>query len=115
MQKQFSLCLIAAMFAALGAQAEVRLTMSEATKAAIEQPRPEYAPIARQMRVTGDVVVEAHINVKGSVDDVKVVSGNAMLTPPVVAAVKRWKFSPATENGAPAAAVATLKFIFSLN
>lgn len=106
--------LILALAAAAPLAAEVHVSMSEATKAAVDKPHPEYSPIARQMRVSGEVVVEATINEKGTVDEVKVVSGNAMLTPSVVTAVKRWKFTPFQENGAPTRAIATLRFAFTL-
>lgn len=94
--------------------AELHVSMAEATKAAVEKPHPEYPTVARQMRVSGEVIVEASINEKGTVDEVKVVSGNAMLTQSVVSAVKRWKFTPFQENGAPARAIATLRFGFTL-
>jgi|HigsolmetaAR201D_1030396.scaffolds.fasta_scaffold18708_2 TonB family C-terminal domain len=97
------------------AKAELRLTMAEATQAAISSPRPEYSPIAQKMKVSGEVVVEARISETGTVEDVKVISGNALLTPNVVKTVKDWKFKPFQENGAPTQAVATLKFNFKMN
>jgi len=92
----------------------MRLTMAEAMKQAVEAPRPEYSPLARQMKVSGDVEVELRINDRGTVDEVKVISGNPLLTQPVLKTVKEWKFTPFKQDGEPAAVVTNLKFAFKL-
>ena len=94
--------------------AEMRVTSDDAMKAAIQKSQPEYPPMARQMHITGKVDVEITIESDGSVADVKVVSGNALLTPAVVSAVKKWKFTPFTSNGEPSKAVAALGFEFKI-
>ncbi len=101
-----TLCLLIALSNGL-AQAELRVSMSEALKAAVKRPSPTYSPIAKQMRVSGDVDVEVSISKAGDVENVKVLSGNALLTAPVVKAVKEWKFSPFASE-----AVTQLKFTF---
>jgi TonB family protein len=101
-----SLCLLIAVSSGL-AQAELRVSMAEALKAAVKRPSPSYSPIAKQMRVAGDVEVEVSITKDGDVDNVKVLSGNALLTAPVVKTVKEWKFSPFASE-----AVTQLKFTF---
>lgn len=101
-----TLCLLIALSSGL-AQAELRVSMSEALKAAVKRPSPTYSPIAKQMRVSGDVDVEVSISKTGDVENVKVLSGNALLTAPVVKAVKEWKFSPFASE-----AVTQLKFTF---
>jgi TonB family protein len=97
---------------ALPAAAEVRVTHADAVKNAVRKPNPEYSAMARQMRIQGDVEVEVKIGEAGDVGDVKVVTGNPMLSATVVKAVKDWKFTPFTEDGKAAAAVANLKFSF---
>ncbi|MDX2151022.1 MAG: energy transducer TonB [Bryobacteraceae bacterium] len=106
------LALVTLSFAVTEGRAIVKVPPPEAFKAAIEQPKPEYNPIAKRLRVGGEVVVEASVDETGAVTDVKVVSGNALLSQTVVKAVKDWKFTPFKENGAPSPAVATLKFTF---
>lgn len=101
-----SLCLLLAVSGGL-AQAELRVSMAEALKAAVKRPNPAYSPIAKQMRVAGDVEVEVSITKDGDVENVKVLSGNALLTAPVVKTVKEWKFSPFASE-----AVTQLKFTF---
>lgn len=93
-------------------QAEIRVSFAEAIKAAVEKPTPEYSPIARQMKVTGRVEVEATVLPNGQVESVKVISGNPLLTQATVNAVKRWKFQPFTQNGEPTRALAQLSFEF---
>ncbi len=91
---------------------EVRVGNAEAVKAAVQKPQPEVSPIARQMKVAGRVEVEASIAEDGTVDAVRVISGNPLLTSSTVNAVKKWKFTPFQENGAAAKAVAILAFDF---
>jgi len=106
-------CVLAmALTAALPLAAEVRITHADAVKNAVKKPNPEYSAMARQMRIQGDVEVEVKIGEAGDVADVKVVTGNPMLSATVVKAVKDWKFTPFTEDGKAAAAVANLKFSF---
>ena len=100
--------------AAIPAMAETRVAQSEAMRAVVKKTQPEYNPIARQMRIQGDVEVEARVSDAGEVVDVKVLSGNALLTATVVKAVRDWRFQPFQENGKPSQAVATLRFTFKL-
>ncbi|MGH9627627.1 MAG: energy transducer TonB [Bryobacteraceae bacterium] len=93
-------------------QADVRVTMSDALKAAVSKPSPDYSPVARQMKVSGAVEVEATIAPDGTVENVKVLTGNPLLTSSAVKAVKNWKFTPFTVDGEPSRAVALLKFNF---
>lgn len=92
----------------------MRVAPAEGIKAAVRKPTPEYNPLARQMKIQGEVLVDVHINEKGDVEEVLVVTGNAMLTPNVVKTVKDWKFTPFVQRGKPAAAVTQLSFVFKL-
>jgi protein TonB len=92
--------------------AEVRVTTTEAMKAAVSKPQPEYSAVARQMKISGKVAVEAVVNTAGAVESVKAVTGNPLLTQSAISAVQKWKFTPFAENGAPAKAIVTLTFDF---
>jgi TonB family protein len=94
--------------------AEMRVGAQEAMKAAVKKVHPDYNPIAKQMRVQGDVEVEARVSDAGEVTEVNVLTGNALLTPTVIKAVKDWRFQPFQENGKPIQALATLRFTFKL-
>jgi periplasmic protein TonB len=95
-----------------GAEDRKKVTQAEANSAAVTKVTPEYPPIAKQLRLSGSVEVEANISEDGTVEDVKVVSGNPVLTRAATAAVAKWRFKPFTANGAPVKAVASLTFDF---
>jgi len=105
---------IAVLLAALGLGAEMKVGTNEGVRAAVKKTQPEYNPVAKQMRVQGDVEVEAQVDDKGDVTGVKVVSGNALLTAGVVKAVKEWKFTPFSESGKNVPALVSLRFSFKL-
>ena len=55
---------------------------------------PVYPEIAKRMKISGMVKVEATVDAQGKVTEVKEVSGNHMLAMAAVDAVKQWKFVP---------------------
>lgn len=88
----------------------VRVTEGEAKKALVTRSEPEYPAIARQMHLTGRVVLDIFIDEQGKVEKVQPVSGNQLLTGSAVSAVKKWKFSSFQGKKA----VTTLAFDFKL-
>jgi TonB family protein len=99
---------------AIGAAAEMKVATADGVKAAVKKVQPEYNPLAKQMRVQGEVEVEARVTESGDVDGVKVVSGNSLLTPGVIKAVKEWKFTPFTDGSKNVPASVSLRFNFKL-
>jgi TonB family protein len=63
--------------------------------------RPVYPYAARRKGVEGAVVLLASVNADGSVDSVRVISGNTQLAPSAVEAVKQWRYDPYYANGQP--------------
>jgi TonB family protein len=55
---------------------------------------PVYPEIAKRMKISGAVTIEATVDAEGKVTAVKTVSGNRMLSPAAEEAVKKWKFEP---------------------
>lgn len=53
---------------------------------------PIYPDIAKRMRVSGSVDVEATVDPAGNVSDAKAVGGNRLLAPAAEDAVRKWKF-----------------------
>jgi protein TonB len=90
----------------------VKMTEQEVRQAATTKVDPEYPAVARQIRVTGEVVVDVVIGPAGNVESVKVVRGNTLLTNAAISAVKRWKFTPQTAAGKPVGVEANLSFSF---
>jgi TonB family protein len=64
------------------------------TRKAKKTTAPVYPALAAKMRVEGTVRVEAVINDAGNVEDVKVISGHALLASAAVDAVKKWQYEP---------------------
>jgi TonB family protein len=56
---------------------------------------PVYPEIAKRMKITGVVKVEATVDADGKVTDVKTLSGSHTLSPAAEEAVRKWKFAPA--------------------
>ncbi len=56
---------------------------------------PTYPEIAKRMRVSGTVKLEAAVDAQGKVTDVKELSGNHVLALAAKEALMQWKFEPA--------------------
>jgi TonB family protein len=99
---------------AMAQDADLKVTTSDAMKAATSKVAPDYPVIAKQLHIEGAVEVEAHIAEDGSVESVKPLTGNAVLTTAAVAAMKHWKFTPFMSGGKAVKAIAPLTFNFKL-
>lgn len=55
---------------------------------------PVYPELAKRMKISGEVKVEATVDAEGKVTDVKTVSGNRALQNAAENAVRKWKFAP---------------------
>lgn len=93
-------------------EASLRIGEIDAQNAATQKVPPVYPPMARQLRVSGRVVVEAMVTETGTVKQVKSLSGNVLLASSAIEAVKKWKFRPFQANGKVSPAVVTLSFDF---
>jgi TonB family protein len=69
--------------------------------ALLREVKPDYSEQARRRGVEGDVVMEIVVRHDGSVGDVRVLHGLGHgLDERAVAAVRQWRFTPATRRGA---------------
>jgi TonB family protein len=59
---------------------------------------PIYPELAKRMRISGVVHIEATVAADGNVTDAKATSGNKMLTSSAEDAVRKWKFTPADSS-----------------
>lgn len=112
LQKNHLLILLLAATAIWAADTDLRLTEAEARKAAIARPAPEYPLMARQLKVTGKVTLEVVIGEDGTVNSVRPVVGNPILTKPAAEALRKWRFKPFESGGKPVSAIAELTFEF---
>jgi TonB family protein len=70
----------------------------------IYQPDPKYVDKARREKINGVVVIAMIVTAEGRVRDVKVIKSlDAGLDKQAAAAVRKWKFEPATKDGKPVA------------
>ena len=83
----------------------------EAAKFHVE---PEYPAIARQFRLSGEVVADFTVGLDGKVENVEVTKGSPLLNSAVISALKRWTFSPFNLDGHPTKVKSTLTFAFKL-
>jgi len=80
----------------------------------LQRVEPEYPPLAQRMRLQGDVVLRVHLTRDGSVDDVTVTRGESVFRNAAIAAVKQWRYKPATLAGSPVESEAQVVLRFSL-
>jgi TonB family protein len=62
---------------------------------------PNYPVAAKQVRVDGDVTVEAVIDITGKLTNMKVVSGQPLLQQAALDSLRTWKYEPAYLNDKP--------------
>jgi TonB family protein len=67
----------------------------------LKQDKPAYPPFARQQRIEGKVELEALIDERGNVADVRIVRGMSAggLNQAAIDSVRRWRYRPATKDG----------------
>ena len=75
---------------------------------------PKYPEQAQQQHIQGPVVLNAVVRTDGSVQEVKVVSGEPALVPAAVEAVKQWRFQPQRVKGNPVEFETQITVNFSL-
>ena len=90
-----------------------KVTMAEAMSAATTKVTPEFPALAKQLHISGSVELDVLIGENGSVESVAPLNGNPVLTKPAADAVKKWKFKPFVDGGAPVKAQAAIKINFT--
>jgi TonB family protein len=79
--------------AALALAVTLAMPASAADRAARSKVAPVYPEIAKRMKITGSVKVQATVDAEGNVTAVKSLDGNRMLAAAAEDAVKKWKFA----------------------
>jgi TonB family protein len=80
----------------------------------LQKTDPVYPPVAKAARVQGTVVLQASISKSGSVEDLHVVTGQALLQDAALSAVKTWRYRPYLVNGEPVKVQTTINVVFTL-
>jgi TonB family protein len=73
-----------------------------------------YPLLGPRMKVQGSVVMQAVIGSDGNIENLRVVSGPAILTAAAQQAVRQWRFKPYLQNGTPVETKATITVNFSI-
>ncbi|AKF09870.1 Ferric siderophore transport system, periplasmic binding protein TonB [Sandaracinus amylolyticus] len=76
--------------------------------------QPGHTPQALSARVEGTMILRIAIRPDGTVGEVQVVRGLALLTEHVVATVSRWRFSPPVYQGRPISIYLTQRLRFEI-
>jgi protein TonB len=81
----------------------------------INQPKPVYPPLAKSARIQGKVVLNAVIGKDGTIQNLTVATGHALLVPAALEAVKKWVYKPTLLNGEPVEVVTQIEVNFTLS
>ena len=76
---------------------------------------PQYPVIARTMGVQGTVVLAATISKAGTIENLRVVSGPAVLQEAALAAVKTWRYRPYMLDGQPVEVETSVNVVFRID
>ena len=93
----------------------VRVSQGVSNGLLIKKVQPTYPPLARQARIQGQVVLHAEISKEGTIQNLQLISGHAMLAPAAIEAVRQWRYKPYLLNGEPVAVETEVIVNFSLS
>lgn len=74
-----------------------------------------YPMLAQHMKVQGSVVLQAIIGADGSIENLRVLSGPAILATAAQQAVRQWRFKPVLQNGQPVETKTKITVNFSIH
>jgi len=93
-----------------------QVELSPGTAQVVSRPvSPSYPLLAKQMKVQGAVVLEALISKTGSIQDIQILSGPAILSAAAREAVKQWHFKPYYQGGRPVETEARITVNFTIS
>jgi protein TonB len=96
--------------------ATAQVELSPGTAQMVSRPvSPSYPLLAKQMKVQGAVVLEALISKTGSIQDIQIISGPAILSAAAREAVKQWHFKPYYQGGRPVETEARITVNFTIS
>jgi protein TonB len=81
----------------------------------IDKVIPAYPAIARATHMSGVVVLQATISRTGTIENLRVMRGPAMLRQAALDAVKQWRYRPYLLNGQPVEVETAVEVNFTLN
>lgn len=80
----------------------------------VQKTMPVYPAIAKATRTQGTVVLQATISRNGTIENLRVASGTAMLQQAAMDAVRSWRYRPYLLSGEPVEVETTVNVVFKL-
>ncbi len=80
----------------------------------LERVEPSYPELAARARIQGDVLLEAVLGPNGEVEEIRVLSGHALLVQAAIEAVRQWRYAPTYLNDQPVSVLLQIKVHFHL-
>ena len=81
----------------------------------VKKVQPKYPKKARKKRIQGTVVLQVVISKAGDIKTVELVSGDPLLAPAAIDAVKQWKYKPFLLEGNPVEVNTEIRVNFALS
>ncbi len=100
--------------AAIASPTRVRVSQRVSQSLLLKKVTPDYPAEARARHVQGDVVIRALVGTNGEVQEADLVSGDPLLAPAALKAVRKWKYKPYLLQGRPVEMETQITVIFSL-
>lgn len=97
-----------------GSAKRLQVSSKEMQGNLIHKVTPKYPIEAKQKHIQGKVVLDAVINKKGAVENLKATSGPKELQQSAIDAVRQWKYKPFLLNGNPIEVETTVNVTYSL-
>lgn len=92
----------------------IKLSQGVSQGLLVKKIQPTYPERARQMHLSGSVDLQAVIDKSGSINNLRVLNGNAILAQAAVEAVRQWKYKPYFLNGEPVDIQTQITVVFKL-
>jgi len=99
---------------ALGTPQRIRVSQGVMSALVVSKVQPEYPDDAKAQRIQGAVRLQAKIDKDGNVANLQLISGDPVLAPAAIEAVKQWKYRPYLLNGDPIEVETTVTVNFTL-
>jgi protein TonB len=80
----------------------------------LHRVEPDYPEQARQQQIQGPVVLDVRTRRDGTIQELKLLSGQRLLADAAIAAVKQWRFRPHLVKGEPVEMQTTVTLNFKL-
>ncbi len=105
---------VGGILAATATPAPIRVGGNIKAPSLVRRVNPAYPQLARQARVSGQVVIEALVDTNGFVRNARITKGIPLLDQAALAAVRGWRYQPLLLNGMPCDFILTVTVDFSL-